>query len=282
MIPKNIHQIWLQGEDHLRKNKPKLWRNAYHVKEFFDDCNYHLWEDDEIREVMKEDPALLSVYDSIDIKAAKADVARYFLVYTFGGVYLDMDFEPFENFWWIFDGDVDLVAVVLSRFEGDMKSFSEWMWPTSTGMNNAIFGASRFSPALLSLLDGIKNNTPKDDSKFAWSGIIEHVGSRSFERAVLSYQSTVNTRLIPSGMLEPIHPMDGTMHIDYNTVKEAKSRFPAALGVHKPDLSWSTPGSFSHIILTNAVASYGIIKDWSIHIIILLVFALIWLWWRKY
>lgn len=85
-IPKIIHQIWL-GE----KRKPK------HIKEYMSeirlshrDYDYHLWSDGNVPEMPVE---LKAIYDSLDHPAMKSDLLRVYVLYLYGGVYLDVDYK---------------------------------------------------------------------------------------------------------------------------------------------------------------------------------------------
>lgn len=92
-IPKIIHQIWIGSplpEDYLPLIK--TWQ------ELHPDWEYILWDD-----VMIEGLDLVNKaqYDASTNYGQKADIARYEILYRFGGVYVDIDFEclqPFDIF----------------------------------------------------------------------------------------------------------------------------------------------------------------------------------------
>lgn len=88
MIPKIIHQIWigdaqipaqyLQYIDSWKKHHP--------------DWEYRLWTDENMIQLQNQ-----SFYDATSNVRQKADIARYELLYQFGGVYVDVDMECFKN-----------------------------------------------------------------------------------------------------------------------------------------------------------------------------------------
>ncbi|WP_051666125.1 glycosyltransferase family 32 protein [Pedobacter sp. R20-19] len=92
-IPKIIHQTWKTSDvpeqlDTLRKT----WINHH------PDWSYKLWTDVDNRELVKEYyPDFLSLYDNYENNIQRADVIRYMILYKFGGIYVDLDFECFEN-----------------------------------------------------------------------------------------------------------------------------------------------------------------------------------------
>jgi mannosyltransferase OCH1-like enzyme len=285
MIPKKIHQIWIQGDDHLRTNRPTDYINSQTVRDnFSQNFEYTLWDDESIRELMKEDEDLLKIYDSITILAAKADIARYFILNKVGGLYLDMDFEAFEEFWWAFSGDVDMVTVIPDKLGKDIHLLSSPLWNSKLGMNNAIIGASPNNPILTDMVEFIKTKKDMKPGKTAWSGIVEFTGPLHFERFVIEHHNKgdVKIRFLPSALLEPIHPLDGTNHITCDSKHECKNIFPTAVGIHRPALSWAKAGTVSHKVLTKGVSLYGFSKDWSLVIIIALLLCIIWLGYRQF
>lgn len=90
MIPNIIHQIWIQGYDKIPSDL-MIYHNG--CKAINDNFNYIVWDDNKIRELLisKFDKKYIETYDNYKIFAQKADFARYAILYTYGGIYLDMD-----------------------------------------------------------------------------------------------------------------------------------------------------------------------------------------------
>lgn len=89
-IPKIIHQIWL-GD----KPKPeyyKRFRDTWLIKN--PDFEYILWDDGKVKDLKLINQKL---YNSISNPGAKSDVLRYELLYIFGGIYVDTDFECLKS-----------------------------------------------------------------------------------------------------------------------------------------------------------------------------------------
>lgn len=92
-IPKIIHQVWI-GSPFPEKYKAlqKTWI-ANHP-----DWEYKLWTDKEIKELGLYNQKL---YDSQTNLGIKSDIAKAEILYRFGGLYVDTDFEclqPFDVF----------------------------------------------------------------------------------------------------------------------------------------------------------------------------------------
>lgn len=89
-IPKIIHQIWVGSplpEKYL--NLIASWQ------QFHPDWEYVLWDDAMIAELnlVNQDQ-----YNASQNYGQKADIARYEILYRFGGLYVDIDFECLRSF----------------------------------------------------------------------------------------------------------------------------------------------------------------------------------------
>ena len=85
MIPKIIHQIWIGPN-----KKPDIWMDS--VRLFCTDhgYEYRLWTE---KEILGPELALKNVvqYNATERISGKANVARYEILYKFGGTYIDAD-----------------------------------------------------------------------------------------------------------------------------------------------------------------------------------------------
>lgn len=89
-----LHQIWLQGRD----NSP--------FADYFDQFEkyakqaggqYYLWDDKSIRELLKQYPCLLETYNSYEFWVMKVDLAKYVILYKYGGFLFDADTQPLRS-----------------------------------------------------------------------------------------------------------------------------------------------------------------------------------------
>lgn len=85
LIPKIMHQIWL-GSQMPQKCVilAQTWQNMH------PDWQYRLWTDDDVESFGLENKAL---FDKAKNFGEKSDIFRYEILYRFGGVYIDTDFE---------------------------------------------------------------------------------------------------------------------------------------------------------------------------------------------
>mmetsp|Transcript_5029 Transcript_5029/g.16141 ORF Transcript_5029/g.16141 Transcript_5029/m.16141 type:complete len:364 (-) Transcript_5029:173-1264(-) len=97
IVPPTLHQSWQACgpllPDHAR------WR-ARCARVLPANWTLFLWSDDANRRLVQTFfPSFLSTYDGYDSHIKRVDAARYFYLYLFGGVYIDLDvhcLRPFE------------------------------------------------------------------------------------------------------------------------------------------------------------------------------------------
>ena len=88
-IPKIIHQIWLGS---TLPHQYYMWQQTW-IKHH-PDWTYVLWTDTDIEQLNLVNKKL---YDACDSYGAKADIARYEILYKFGGLYADCDVECLQS-----------------------------------------------------------------------------------------------------------------------------------------------------------------------------------------
>lgn len=89
MTTKLIHQIWVGP----RPLPAKSVRFVEEIRKLHPDYEYRLWAD---ADLLPENFSNLQYILATPIQAQKADIMRYEILYRFGGVYLDIDFEVFK------------------------------------------------------------------------------------------------------------------------------------------------------------------------------------------
>ncbi|KAI8926879.1 nucleotide-diphospho-sugar transferase [Entophlyctis helioformis] len=88
-IPRIIHQTWKTAEI------PKQWARPYGACRYVHrsaEWTHVLWTDEAARNFIAEKhPAFLPTFDSYPHPIQRVDAVRYFILYEFGGVYMDLD-----------------------------------------------------------------------------------------------------------------------------------------------------------------------------------------------
>ena len=88
-VPQIFHQTWKTKEvGQVFEQRIRSWVK-YNPK-----WEYRFWTDDDNRALIKEDfPDSLEMFDGYATPIQRADAIRYFILYKYGGVYADLDFE---------------------------------------------------------------------------------------------------------------------------------------------------------------------------------------------
>ena len=89
-IPKKIHQIWLGGSF---PDKYKRIRDTWIEKN--PDWEYILWTDKDVEDF---DLKNIDNYNKMPNLGSKSDIFRYEILYKYGGLYIDTDFECLKSF----------------------------------------------------------------------------------------------------------------------------------------------------------------------------------------
>ncbi|KAG2077312.1 glycosyltransferase family 32 protein [Suillus decipiens] len=86
-IPRIIHQTWKS------ETLPADWKHLSEAcRNMMPDYDYMLWTDASSREFIAEHYSwFLDTFDNYDFTIQRADAIRYFVLYHYGGIYLDLD-----------------------------------------------------------------------------------------------------------------------------------------------------------------------------------------------
>ena len=91
MIPHKIHQIWL-GKSTIPLFFNRLtesWKNMNKA------CKHILWDDSKAVEFIRNEfPHIQPIYVNLQYDIQRVDLLKYLILYKFGGVYVDIDYEP--------------------------------------------------------------------------------------------------------------------------------------------------------------------------------------------
>jgi inositol phosphorylceramide mannosyltransferase catalytic subunit len=113
MIETNLLQTWKSKSS--IPNQFRYWSST--VKDLNPQFEYYFWDDADNRAFIEEHyPWFLKVYDRYPIEIYRVDAVRYFWLYHFGGVYIDMDSECLRP---LIDLCLNNTGVVLGRMGDD-------------------------------------------------------------------------------------------------------------------------------------------------------------------
>lgn len=99
MIPKIIHQTAPTKQEDWHpvwQDCYKSWKIHFPEPEYF----YILWNDEDLDKLVESCfPEYWKLYQSFDQHIIKIDFARFCMLYEYGGIYVDMDFYCYKNFY---------------------------------------------------------------------------------------------------------------------------------------------------------------------------------------
>lgn len=152
LIPKVMHHIWL-GSSKI----PPLYQNYLNeCKKLHPDWEFKFWNDKDIDDLGLE---YRDIYDKARSYAGRSDIARYEILYKFGGVYRDMDVKclrPIDDL----NHKYTFFAPIEPPFEVCFYNYG--MIP----LNNGIIGSAPGNTILKSTLDIIRKNFDKEMHSF--------------------------------------------------------------------------------------------------------------------
>ncbi len=144
IIPKIIHQIWLGGP---LPEKYKHWIDSW--KKHHPTWEYKLWTDDDVKKLNLYNQEL---YDNLTNFGPKVDILRYEILYQFGGLYVDTDFECFKSH--------DILHHCYSFYAGieDGKAIA---------LGNALLASAPGHPILEQLVKNVNFKVENEDNMWA-------------------------------------------------------------------------------------------------------------------
>jgi mannosyltransferase OCH1-like enzyme len=120
-ISKKIHQIWLGSQ--LRTEYKGY---SEKLRSLHPEWEYKLWSEKELGWLAHK-----GEFDSAQLMSIKSNIARYEVVWNYGGVYMDMDFDP------------------VRPLDGLLADASMLVCPERSGLlGNAFFAAAQQHPVL--------------------------------------------------------------------------------------------------------------------------------------
>ncbi|MGE0009498.1 MAG: glycosyltransferase family 32 protein [Candidatus Babeliales bacterium] len=218
IIPKIIHQIWI-GPRPLPE-KTRAWQESWLT--MHPDWEYKLWTNDDVEGFVFENK---KYFDKAVNWGEKADILRYEILYHFGGVYVDIDFESLKPLDWlnqVCDFYVGIHAVPL-LFKNRLR------------INNGIIAARPGHPILAHAVNSLKHFVNK-------RGVANRTGPDFFTSIIediLPLESDSLDMIFPSNFFYPSGPMAASYGF---TIQPGKAYVqPETLAVHYYTAFWIKP-----------------------------------------
>ncbi len=93
-IPEKIHQIWI-GNDEV-PNSVKCYTHTW--REQHPHWEYRLWDEMSCKQlIVKDFPFIEKLYQSLSYNIQRVDLLKYLILYSEGGLYVDLDYECLKS-----------------------------------------------------------------------------------------------------------------------------------------------------------------------------------------
>jgi mannosyltransferase OCH1-like enzyme len=220
MIPKIIHQIWLQGRNVVPK---KFHNNIKSIKELSSNYKYIMWDESSILKLLEKHKEWLSAYHKLSYLHQKVDFARYIILYIYGGIYLDIDTEQVKSFDNLLKqfGNYDLIV---SYLNGDsIASYVQCQYTKC--INNGIIISKKGTEIMKQIIDYVVNHTDCDEYMLKMICILYTTGPAMFTDLIKQYKYPEKIKILESHYLEPCV---------FNYCQTTKD----TITMHKHDGSW--------------------------------------------
>lgn len=190
-IPKIIHQTWKTTDipDEFVEYS-NSWKRDY------PDYTYILWTDENNRNLIKDKYEwFLETYDNYPNNIQRADAVRYFILLTYGGIYVDLDIESFKKF--NFDGSI--------YFSLEHKSHNK-IHNKNAIISNALMASVEKHPFLYSVVNNLKKHCHKD--------ILNSTGPFMITDTYNSFVNKEDITILPYKHFFPLNYLDCEKEVD--------------------------------------------------------------------
>ncbi len=219
MIPKLIHQTW---KTNIIPGKHQKF--VIKVKALNPEWTYKLWTDKDNDDfVKKEYPEFYQTFTGFSRNIMRADVIRYLIMYKFGGVYLDLDYEVLKPF--DFRKENIVLPMAISVNNGDSENM----------LGNFFLASVPGHQFWKDVISDLKNNPPVVTD---YTQVIETTGPGLLTR--IYYNNTYNDVYTPDTIVYNPIPLDHINTIGYRKKYIEKIRNNGvSLGIHYTWGSWT-------------------------------------------
>ena len=225
-IPKIIHQIYfdMAGIPNHLSNISQTW------KEKHPDWEYRFWNEKDVEQFMKSDfQDLIPLFCSFPFDVQRWDFVRYLILYRYGGLYVDMDYECIEP--------IDSLL---------------WNSSCCIGMEPVSHAIRYNTPFIIgnALMATIPNhdffdNIIKDVSTKKWKNyimkgaqVMQSTGPFMINRVYNTYEKKENITLLPAELVAPLSSEEVQNVIAGIETKEVENKVEKAFAIHYFFGSW--------------------------------------------
>lgn len=244
-----IHQIWFQGKDHIPE-KFMPYRKSW--EKYHPNTTILLWDEEKILNLISSKfPRYLRWFQSLPLMIQKIDIAKYFILWYYGGAYVDMDMEALKSIDPIYDSKRIVAGEIgQSLLEYGVFKIIGCSYPLIN--NGIIFSPPRHSfwERYINRLTNIISDMTNFEKAVSTFYVMKTSGPISFTKAL--HELTTDKLILPPKYLEPA-PFEEQINDEQFIL-------------HHHTLSWTDA--------KNIMKFWNWIQKWWILILIIIIFIL--------
>ena len=206
IVPRTIHQIWLGS------NVPKkydIWRKSW-IK-YNPDFEYILWDE---KKILKTGLINEKQFMQATNFGVKSDIARYEILYKFGGIYVDTDFEALKP--------IDHKLLSRSFIAGQLYDYKPQI-------NNALI----ISEPKSNFLKTVINNIGEYRDEMTGMEVMDYSGPHYLSKLTFENRDSEDIVILPSQYFYPWpHYMKHSANSPYSWTSDT------TIAIHHWDASW--------------------------------------------
>jgi hypothetical protein len=145
-----VHQILIADVDNVKDHLPSATESI--LRHFGNKYEHRVWSKEEIREQLTQhfEPEVLQAFDALRPYAYKADLARYCLMYLYGGWYIDINIEVAASP----PNTANFHMLLIRDFNNDTRLAP---WQVANGLFYSVPGHPALRKAIDLVIDNCKN-----------------------------------------------------------------------------------------------------------------------------
>ena len=223
-IPPILHQTWKDRNIPEEFAQMSLsWRNNHAH------WQYCFWTDDMNRNFVKEHFSyFLPIYDNYQSNIERVDAVRYFVLYKYGGFFIDMDFECLANI-------EPIVGDSLCVFGKEPEEHCSWH-SKDIIISNAFMGAVpgfHFLDFLCRELQQSRQLTDHPNTR-----ILESTGPFMLSRAYINYAKKDEISILDADLLYPLTQEELSEQKSGLQTASIQAKLQKAYGIHHYVGTW--------------------------------------------
>ena len=227
-IPKIIHQVW-EGKDEPLPNF--LAELGQTWKDHHPDWLYMFWNGDRMNAFMSEHPEYLDTYNQYPYAVQRWDMIRYLILYEYGGVYADFDYECIEPLDDLVNGQSCCLAL-------DPEEHAQ-IFNKDSIVTNALMAIEARHPLLKQVLDHLLQNSFEGDKNDKFNYVLNTTGPYMLTRVYEAYTAKDGIRLLSPSIVSPLTKMEIVSYVNGNLGEEiVNGKLQDAVAMHYFFGSW--------------------------------------------